>query len=306
MECDKNEKLLCVISEALHVQKHEISPPELLNAGYTNYAYRFQCRGQDYIFRVPKDATNLYIDRANEMLVYSRLWGQGICTAPVYMDQQGYKISHYLNHAHTCRDGDAEEIRRCMQLLRKVHSLGIRIDASLDLFAMTEYYESLFHRHRSVHPDYPEVRERCMRMKPYVQAHCNPSVLAHLDCNPDNFLLYSSDGTQIQTELIDWEYAGMCDPLVDLGGFITYRPHDKEYADMVIRMYFDGNCDPQTRLLVYAYIALWGLYSSNWSEVTAQNGANLSGYAENVYFHAQRFSVIFWDEFMKYQKGSVD
>ena len=39
-----------------------------------------------------------------------------------------------------------------------------------------------------------------------------PRVLSHIDSVADNFL-FLPDGS---VRLIDWEYAGMCDPLIDL------------------------------------------------------------------------------------------
>ena len=73
-------------------------------------------------------------------------------------------------------------------------------------------------------------------------------VLTHIDAVPDNFLFVTDDQGQEDIRLIDWEYAGMQDPHVDIAMFAIYSLYNKEQIDELIRMYFTEGCNKETRL----------------------------------------------------------
>ena len=79
--------------------------------------------------------------------------------------------------------------------------------------------------------------------------------MTHIDAVPDNFLFVNTDGKE-DIRLIDWEYAGMQDPHVDIAMFCIYAMYDSEQIDNAIDIYFEGNCDDATRLKIYSYIAV--------------------------------------------------
>lgn len=51
-----------------------------------------------------------------------------------------------------------------------------------------------------------------------IYAHAGEKVLTHIDAVPDNFLFVEKEGRE-EIRLIDWEYAGMQDPHVDVAMF---------------------------------------------------------------------------------------
>ena len=51
-----------------------------------------------------------------------------------------------------------------------------------------------------------------------------PKVLSHIDSVADNFL-FLPDGS---VRLIDWEYSGMCDPLIDISMCAIYSYYDED------------------------------------------------------------------------------
>lgn len=69
-----------------------------------------------------------------------------------------------------------------------------------------------------------------------------------------------------QIKLIDWEYAGMQDPHVDIAMFGIYSLYDREHMEQLIDAYFPEGCSKRIRTKIYCYIAVGGLLWSNWCE----------------------------------------
>ena len=73
-----------------------------------------------------------------------------------------------------------------------------------------------------------------------------------------------------EIRLIDWEYAGMQDPHVDIAMFCIYSLQ-KEQVDHLIDLYFEGSCDDKhaSNLLLYRSLrSAW----SNWCEYKRKLG----------------------------------
>ena len=58
-----------------------------------------------------------------------------------------------------------------------------------------------------------------------------PCCLSHIDSVADNFL-FLPDGS---LRLIDWEYAGMCDPLIDIAMCSIYSYYSQEELSMQMK-----------------------------------------------------------------------
>lgn len=295
------------IKEALHIPYEEIINVDVLKKGLTNRSFLFTVKGQRYIMRVPGEGTDAFIDRAEEGFVYEQLKGHGICDDNIYFDaRKGFKIARFIENARTCNENDPEEVRKCMRLARRAHELNLKANTELKLFEVIDYFEGLWETGESQYRDYEETKAHIFAMRPFVEQNARTPVLSHLDCNPDNFLFSTDAEGREKIDLIDWEYSQMHDPLADLAGFITYRMHDRAFADMVIDSYFPEGCDWKTRLLVYCYVALWGLYNSNWCEYKQSLGVELGEFAITEYRYAKQYYRIFEEEYEKHSKEEKD
>ena len=74
--------------------------------------------------------------------------------------------------------------------------------------------------------------------------------MTHIDAVPDNFLFVQKNGKE-EIRLIDWEYAGMQDPHVDIAMFCIYSLYNKRQVDRLIAAYFTDGCDDATRIKIY-------------------------------------------------------
>ena len=285
---------LDVIAEALGVSLPEITDITVLKKGMTNRSFCFTCRGKSYIMRIPGEGTDQLIDRAQEAAVYQVVSPRGICDNVAYINpENGYKITEFLSPARVCDPEDPEDVRKCMEKLREVHEQKLKVDHEFDLFSHIEFYESLWDGTPSVYKDYQATKEKVLRLRPYIEAHVEEKCLTHVDAVPDNFLFVMGEDGRESIRLIDWEYAGMQDPHLDIAMFCIYSLYEKPQVDDLIDLYFEGNCPRETRLKIYCYIAACGLLWSNWCEYKRNLGVEFGEYSLRQYRYAKDYCKLF-------------
>ena len=145
--------------------------------------------------------------------------------------------------------------------------------------------------------NYIDVNEMILR-KGAIAAHAGEKVLTHIDAVPDNFLFVEKDGKE-EIRLIDWEYAGMQDPHVDVAMFCIYSLYNKRQVDRLIAAYFTEGCDDATRIKIYCYIAACGLLWSNWCEYKRNLGVEFGEYSLRQYRYAKDYYRIVQEELKK-------
>lgn len=284
------------ICDALHADMEEITQVTVLKKGMTNRSFLFSCKGKRYIMRIPGEGTAQLVDRRHEAAVYQAIREKNICDDIAYISpDNGYKITEYLADARVCNPEKAEDVRRCMQRLREFHELRLTVAHSFDIFGQIEFYESLWNGAPSIYKDYRQTKENVFSLRGYIDAHVQERVLTHIDAVPDNFLFVKRDDGSEEIRLIDWEYAGMQDPHVDIAMFCIYALYDRRQVDETIAAYFPGGCSEAVRLKIYCYIAACGLLWSNWCEYKWTLGVEFGEYSLRQYRYAKEYYRIVRD-----------
>lgn len=282
-----------LIANALQVNENEIVDISVLKKGMTNRSFLFSCRNQRYIMRIPGEGTDLLIKRNEEAAVYDVIKDKEICDDIVYINPfNGYKITKYLETSRVCDAANEEDIIRCMKKLREFHLLRLNVEHEFDIFKQIDFYESLWDGTPSIYRDYKSTKKKVFELKDYIEANIMEKCLTHIDAVPDNFL-FTENG---DIRLIDWEYAGMQDPHVDIAMFCIYALYDREQVDKLIDIYFEKKCDRQIRLKIYCYIAACGLLWSNWCEYKRILGVEFGEYSLRQYRYAKEYYKIFKEE----------
>lgn len=284
------------ICDALHADMEEITQVTVLKKGMTNRSFLFSCKGKRYIMRIPGEGTAQLVDRRHEAAVYQAIREKNICDDIAYISpDNGYKITEYLADARVCNPEKAEDVRRCMQRLREFHELRLTVTHTFDIFGQIEFYESLWNGAPSIYKDYRQTKENVFSLRGYIDAHVQERVLTHIDAVPDNFLFVKRDDGSEEIRLIDWEYAGMQDPHVDIAMFCIYALYDRRQVDETIAAYFPGGCSEAVRLKIYCYIAACGLLWSNWCEYKWTLGVEFGEYSLRQYRYAKEYYRIVRD-----------
>ena len=281
------------ISQALKVSPWEIADITVLKKGMTNRSFLFTCRDKKYIMRIPGEGTEHLINRSEETQVYKVIEGKQICDDIVYINpDNGYKITEFIEDARVCDANDEGDIKACMKKLREIHHMKIAVEHEFDLFKQIDFYEDLWGGKPSIYRDYQKTKEDVFSLKQYIMNHTEHKCLTHIDAVPDNFL-FTTNG---DVRLIDWEYAGMQDPHVDIAMFCIYSLYDKCQVDWLINIYFDNKCEKETRLKIYCYISACGLLWSNWCEYKRRLGVEFGEYSLRQYRYAKEYYRIFMEE----------
>ena len=288
-----------VICKALDAKSYEITDITVLKKGMTNRSFLFTYKGKKYIMRIPGEGTDQLINRRQEAEVYHTIESKKICDDIAYINpENGYKITEFLEGARVCDPLNYEDVKKCMKRLRAFHELKLRVNHEFDIFGQIEFYESLWDGVPSVYKDYGKTKANVLSLKPYIDAHASEKVLTHIDAVPDNFLFVDRDGSE-EIRLIDWEYAGMQDPHVDVAMFCIYSLYNKRQVDRLISAYFTEGCDNATRIKIYCYIAACGLLWSNWCEYKRNLGVEFGEYSLRQYRYAKEYYRIAQDELKK-------
>ena len=290
------------ICNALNVKSEEVVNITALKKGMTNRSFLFSCKGKKYIMRIPGEGTNQLINRYQEAYVYSTIAGKNLCDDIVYINEDnGYKITEYMDGARVCDPLKYEDVRKCMKRLRDFHEMKLKVNHEFDIFGQIEFYEKLWNGVPSVYKDYRKTKENVFSLRTYIDAHVRERVLTHIDAVPDNFLFVKKE-TKEDIFLIDWEYAGMQDPHVDVAMFCIYSLYNRQQVDWLIDTYFTEGCDDETKIKIYCYIAACGLLWSNWCEYKRNLGVEFGEYSLRQYRYAKDYYRIAVEEINKLGK----
>jgi len=278
---------ILTIANTMNVPVNEISNITALKKGMTNRSFLFECNGEKFIMRIPGEGTDQLINRYEEADVYSQISGKNICDDVYYMNpENGYKITKYLEDARVCDPLNVSDLEECMKKLREFHNSKLQVTHTFDIWKQIDFYETLWNE-SSAYSDYANTKKDVFALKQYVDNHKEPYVLTHIDAVPDNFLFTKDKDVPIR--LIDWEYAGMQDPHVDIAMFCIYSLYDREQIDQLIDIYFQKQCQKNTRIKIYCYIAMRGLLWSNWCEYKRQLGVEFGEYSLCQYRYAKDY-----------------
>ena len=298
---------ISVIAKALHTNNAEIKNIQILKKGMTNRSFLFECQNQRYIMRIPGEGTDKLIDRKKEAAVYRALDGKRICDDVIYINEKnGYKITKFMENSRVCDANSQEDLRACMKVLRSFHNQNLQVKHTFDLYGQLEYYEKLWNGKKSIYQDYEVTKKHILSLRKFVESNIKKKTLTHIDAVPDNFMIQILENGKQDIRLIDWEYAGMQDPDLDIAMFSIYSLYEREQIDNLISIYYENKVDLVTKYKIYAYVAIAGLLWSNWCEYKRLLGVDFGEYSLKQYRYAKVYYRIVQEEFLSHQKGEKD
>lgn len=286
-----------IICHALKVTPEQIVNIKILKKGMTNRSFLFDCNGKQYIMRIPGEGTQELINRKEEYDVYNVIKNKHICDDIIYINpENGYKITEFLENARNCDPSNPIDTQKCMNRLRSFHEKKLTVPHKFDIFKQIEFYETLWNGKPSIYRDYIKTKENVFSLRDYIKNHKDKEVLTHIDAVPDNFIFVQNQAKNEDIRLIDWEYAGMQDPHVDIAMFCIYAMYNREQVDTLINQYFIEGCPSAIRIKIYCYIAACGLLWSNWCEYKRELGIEFGEYSLRQYRYAKEYYKIVQNE----------
>lgn len=179
-----------------------------LDLGLTNNNYLVEMNDEVYIVRMPiNDA--IPSNRENEHAVLHAIKALDFIIEPIYY-KNGIQISHYYPQLITFDDYlSPDRIIESARLMKKLHESKRTVEHHFNPVAMIHTYLKHTHNHRLDISLYNDLFAQ------YASHQFTP-VLCHNDWVAGNICFLDH-----KTYLIDFEYAGMNDPLFDVMSFIT-------------------------------------------------------------------------------------
>ena len=282
-----NNQAMELISSVFQIPESEIHNIHCLKSGMTNKSFLFQVHGKSYICRVPGPGTGLLINRHQEADVLEAVANLGITEHVIYFNRDtGYKITEYYENSRNADVHNESDMQQCMDLVTKLHQSGIQLKHSFDIRERIAFYENLCIKHGGIpFEDYEVVKDRMNTLMDHLDALNRPKTIAHIDSNVDNFL-FLPDG---DLKLIDWEYCGMCDPLIDVAMCGIYSYLNEEQMDRLIHIYLHREPAEEERTVIYSYVALGGFLWSLWAVYKSELGEEFGEYTIIMYRYAKRY-----------------
>ena len=101
----------------------------------------------------------------------------------------------------------------------------------------------------------------------------------------DNFLFFE-DGS---VKLLDWEYAGMCDPVMDVSMCAIYSYYKEEDMERLFRLYLRREPSEDELFALYANAALGGFLWCLWAVYKSILGDEFGEYTIIMYRYAKKY-----------------
>ncbi|MDR1187579.1 MAG: phosphotransferase [Bifidobacteriaceae bacterium] len=275
------------IASALHISQSQIDQIEPLKNGLTNSSFRFSAAGQEFVYRMPQEGANEWIDRPGEAAVYQALAPFEVADQVVWFDPAtGHRITRYFAGSRGLDAGRKEELDGGIALLAKVHGSGLTVAPRRDLLADIARLQALCESQDAIRfSDYDQVAALVGELAALDADQSAEPVLIHGDFTASNILMLA-DGS---VRLIDWELAGMGDPMTDLASFAVAAGFDLARVDRLARLYLGRDPSSPERRRLYRAIALTAVINTLWAEYRQAMGEELGEYPLTMYRYTKDY-----------------
>lgn len=208
--------------------------------GLTNHTYRVRTdAGEQYVVRIPGDGTEDMIDRSDEQISTELACRLNIDAKIYYFGKDGSKVTQFIPDAVTMSPETMtqdEHIRQAAQIYRTLHTCGVDTGVRFDVFDMAASYERIIRENNvALFDDYEDVKNQVMEIKQEIDRLCAPALVpCHNDPLCENWVLGSD-----RMYLIDWEYAGMNDPMWDLADISIEAGYGPAQDQLLLTSYYE-------------------------------------------------------------------
>jgi CTP:phosphocholine cytidylyltransferase-like protein/thiamine kinase-like enzyme len=278
---DSGSSIMAHITRVFGVTESCIEDIYPLKEGVTNNSFHFAVAGKEYVLRVPGIGTDKQINRYNEKQVYEAITPLGISDEIVDFDaESGIKITNFWHDVRSADPLDDNDLQISMSQIKKVHDLSIQLDRRFDIKNMIEDYYSLAESVNAIRfRDIEQTREKLNELYELQERLAVPEILCHGDYAHINILMLP-DGSG---KVIDWEFSGMADPIMDVAMYSIFAELDPERIDLCLRMYIGGDPSENEWTRMYLYVALGGFLWSMWAEYKQALGQEFGEYPMTMY-----------------------
>lgn len=233
--------------------------------GYTNRNYRLRNQEYDWVLRLPRAATDRFIDRAAEAHNQSLAHDLGLAPQVVWRNTEGITLTPTLRHSRNLRAADFTDeplLALIVAPLQRLHRSGLEFQGRESLGdLLLSHFELLNDSERT---RYAARMQQAQRVLALLDKDTTPWVASHRDLVMGNLLL-----TDERVWIIDWEYAAMASPYWDLATLCNEAELDLQQSRRLLRAYCAGGPAMQESIL-FDYRGLLKLFTDCWMSLLAE------------------------------------
>jgi thiamine kinase-like enzyme len=256
--------------------------------GLTNLVFRLG----DYCLRIPGKGTEEYINRANEERAARQAAEAGVSPELLHFDRvSGVMVTRFLDGTVTMSPNDFRardrSPARAAEAFRRLHCSGAVFPFRFELFSMIDdYLKVLAGKDVEFPAGYHDVLMEAESIRRALSARPLPLVACHCDPLCENFL-----DTGERMWIVDWEYAGMNDPLWDLGDLSVEAGFTAAQELEMVEAYFSGSPSAVEMGRIVIYKAMCDLLWTLWGLIQFANrnpAEDFWAYATNRFVRCRR------------------
>ena len=274
------DSILSNICNVLNCHPDDVVNVKQITRGNTNVIFRFDCKGESYVYRHPGRGSEKIINRERELIAMQKAAELGIDPTLIECNPvKGWKLSRFIPNIDFDYSNLNDE-KRGISAIRRLHSgdkklLGWEKNmftgaAELQALVPSELFDA--------YQAFKEIRTSIGRLYEFAVKDGYGIEMCHNDCCDSNILLGKED-----TYLIDWEYAGDNDPAADIATFIIGCNHTKDQVDRILEKYFQRPLTKEEQQHYYAYIAISAYYYFSWGLYEESIGKDV-GYLTYIWY----------------------
>ncbi|MDR2373026.1 MAG: phosphotransferase [Bifidobacteriaceae bacterium] len=272
---DDNRRQRRAIAKLLGVPAAAPSRILPLTGGMTNTCYTFELDGRRYVLRLPGLGTENIIDRKGERRAYKKLRPHNLTDEVIALDKRGRRVTVFHEDARVADVFDDADLATAMSLVRRLHALDLALPQRFDMAGQIARYERLCAEiPPAPYPRLERQRRWAARLLRFRRQLAVPEVFCHGDMACDNVLILGDGGSR----LIDWEYSGRADPIMDVAmcGMYSFMP--RERLELALRLYLERPARAEETARLYLYLALSGYLWSLWAHYKTHAGEDYGDY----------------------------
>jgi thiamine kinase-like enzyme len=265
------------------IQRNEIKEFNKLEG--SNAVYSFTVKEQKYVIKKLIDTSIMYWEQ--EKAAYNSLKHLNI-TDELVSYSNGIKITKFLENSKALSYSESD-LTEALDLLRNnVHESGVSIKYDYNIFENIDKYILHCDKNSKRLIELNKYRGKINEIQTIVNKLNIPKVLCHGDaCAIANFLRLPDKSVKI----IDWEQAGMADPLLDIAISALHQGFDNVDPVWCLHQYLKRIPEKQEYLRLYSFLALdsyalmaWCIYNNPEDYENFLNSAEkYSGLVLNYY-----------------------
>lgn len=224
-----------VTTVALEVGAGAIRDVEPIKHGLTNRSWLVSADNDRFVVRLSDaSAQELQIDRSSEAAVLQLVASAGIGPGVLRCDpERGILVTRYVGPTWSELDAHSlDNIDRLAGLLRRLHALAVPGNVrAVDLATTVHgYLRTLDERGAHSGLMSPALRDCADKTAAQLRKGSTPCL-----CHNDVHHLNVVEGDSLR--LIDWEYAGVGEPLFDLASVCVYHRYRKAQRERLLSAY---------------------------------------------------------------------